>query len=90
METENQDVIIVAPQIPPGSRHSIIFQSFDDLKPEMSIVVVNDHDPAPLLRQFEKQRQGEFVYNYLENGPITWKVKVTKIKKEGCCGFCGG
>ena len=84
------DIVIEAQKIPPAERHGYIFQSFDRLEGGNSIVIFNNHDPLPLLRQFEQFRAGEFKHEYLENGPQVWKLKITKKKGEGCCGFCGG
>lgn len=84
------DFVIEAQKIPPAERHAYIFQSFDNLEGGESIVIVNNHDPVPLLRQFESLKTDQFEYNYLESGPVQWQLKITKKKKEGCCGFCGG
>lgn len=85
-----QEIIIEAQQINPAQRHAFIFQQFDGLEGGASVVIVNNHDPVPLLRQFEQLRAGEFQHDYLEQGPQVWKLRLTKIKKEGCCCFCGG
>jgi uncharacterized protein (DUF2249 family) len=83
------DTIIDAQKIPGPVRHATIFQTFDDLKEGSSLVIVNNHDPRPLLNQFTQQRPEQFTQEYLAEGPSEWKVKITKIKKEGCCGCCG-
>lgn len=83
-----KEFIIEAPKIDPNIRHSFIFEKFDELEEGDSIVIINNHDPRPLLNQFEEKRNGQFADEYLENGPATWKVRVMKKKTEGCCGFC--
>lgn len=82
------DFVIEAQQIPAPERHAFIFQSFDNLEGGESLIIVNTHDPIPLLRQFDDRKAGQFVHEYLEQGPQTWRLKITKKKKEGCCGFC--
>lgn len=83
-----KEFVIEAQKIEPAHRHSYIFESFDNLEGGESIVIVNNHDPVPLLRQFGEFRPNQFVDEYLEKGPVTWKLRLTKKKKEGCCGFC--
>lgn len=80
---------IEAQNIPGPDRHNFIFQSFDNLEQGQSLVLVNSHDPAPLMRQFEKNRPNQFICEYIEKGPIVWRIRIAKIKKEGCCGMCG-
>lgn len=84
------DLVIEAQQIPGPERHSYIFHCFDNLDGGESLLIVNTHDPVPLLRQLHELRKDEFKHEYLEQGPQQWKVRITKSKKEGCCGFCGG
>lgn len=83
-----KEFIIEAQKIAPAERHAFIFQSFDNLAGGESIVIVNNHDPIPLLRQFREARTEQFVDEYLQQGPEVWRLRLTKKKKEGCCGFC--
>jgi uncharacterized protein (DUF2249 family) len=62
----------------PRERHPLIFGSFDALVPGESLLLVNDHDPKPLLYQFQAESRSEFTWDYLENGPEVWKVKIGK------------
>jgi uncharacterized protein (DUF2249 family) len=39
-------------------------------------VLVNDHDPKPLYYQFQAERTGEFTWEYQEEGPETWRVRI--------------
>ncbi|MCM2276628.1 MAG: DUF2249 domain-containing protein [Oligoflexia bacterium] len=75
-------------EIPPAKRHPRIFETFDSLEAAEAFVLVNDHDPKPLYYQFSAERKGEFTWDYLEQGPDTWRVQVGK--KQSCCGVCGG
>ncbi|WP_374033515.1 DUF2249 domain-containing protein [Bdellovibrio bacteriovorus] len=83
-----KELVIEAQKIEPATRHSFIFESFDKLEGGESLLIVNNHDPLPLLRQFGEARPNQFVDEYLEKGPAVWKLRLTKKKKEGCCGFC--
>ena len=62
----------------PRERHPLIFKTFDELKKGESFMLVNDHDPKPLYYQFLHEREGLFSWEYIEQGPETWKVKITK------------
>ena len=65
-------------QVPPPERHPLIFQSFEALLPGESFILVNDHDPKPLFYQFKFEREGQFSWDYLEEGPLTWQVRIGK------------
>ena len=62
----------------PRERHPLIFETFDKLIKGESFILINDHDPKPLYYQFLHEREGLFSWEYLEQGPETWKVKITK------------
>lgn len=83
------ETIIDVRQIVPAERHSQIFQNFDSLKPGMTMVIVNDHDPVPLHRELVAQRAGSFEWSYLDQGPELWQVRITRVKPAAsCCGCC--
>lgn len=64
--------------IPPRQRHPLIFETFDALAPGEAIELVNDHDPKPLYYQFQAERPGQLDWQYLEQGPETWRVRITR------------
>lgn len=65
-------------EIKPRDRHPLIFQTFDELAPGESFELLNDHDPKPLYYQFQAERSGQVAWDYLEEGPDRWRVKVGK------------
>lgn len=69
-------------------KHDLIFKQYDSLKVGDSFILVNDHDPKPLLNLFEEKKPTEFKYEYLVRGPDIWKLRFTKKMKESCCGCC--
>ncbi|AMO24032.1 DUF2249 domain-containing protein [Ramlibacter solisilvae] len=79
--------------IAPRDRHPLIFSTFRALAPGQALELVNDHDPKPLYFQFEAQMTGEFAWDYLEEGPDTWRVAITRVRAAhgagSCCGSCG-
>lgn len=64
--------------IPPRERHPTIFNLFDGLEPGQAFELVNDHDPKPLFYQFSAERSGRFTWEYLEQGPEVWRVRIGK------------
>jgi uncharacterized protein (DUF2249 family) len=64
--------------IPPREKHSTIFQTFDALAPGEAFVLVNDHDPFPLRYQFQAERPEAFDWSYLEQGPVVWRVLISR------------
>jgi uncharacterized protein (DUF2249 family) len=63
---------------PPIRRHALIFDTFGALDAGSAFVLVNDHDPKPLYYQFAAENAGEFSWDYLEQGPEVWRVRIGK------------
>ncbi len=63
-------------EVIPRERHALIFNTFADLKPGQTFVLINDHDPRPLYYQFQAEHTGQFTWDYLEQGPDVWRVRV--------------
>lgn len=70
--------VVNVPDYPPREKHPTIFKTFDELKSGQSMQIINDHDPRPLLYQFMMERPEQFNWEYLEEGPETWKVTIDK------------
>lgn len=60
----------------PARRHELIFETYDQLAAGAGFVLVNDHDPKPLYYQFAAEHPGEFAWDYLEEGPDVWRVRI--------------
>ncbi len=76
---EDEKVLDVR-NILPRERHPLIFQTFEALKPGESFILVNDHDPKPLYYEFHYERQGQFTWEYLEQGPEVWRVRIGRVR----------
>ncbi len=74
------NVIINVPDYAPRDKHPTIFNNFDSLKKGEFMQIVNDHDPRPLQYQFMMERAESFSWEYLEEGPETWRVAIGKTK----------
>jgi uncharacterized protein (DUF2249 family) len=62
----------------PRERHPLIFATFDGLALGESLLLVNDHDPKPLYYQLQAERPGAAGWEYLEQGPEVWQVRITR------------
>lgn len=62
----------------PRERHPLIFRTFDELAAGESFELINDHDPKPLYYQFQAERPDQLDWEYLEQGPETWRVKISR------------
>jgi uncharacterized protein (DUF2249 family) len=64
--------------LPPAQRHSLIFARFAALAEGDWFILVNDHDPKPLYYQLNAEYRGALIWDYLEQGPQDWRVRVGK------------
>ena len=64
--------------LPPAQRHQIIFERFNALGTGGSFILVNDHDPKPLYYQLVAEHPGALIWEYLEQGPEVWRVRMGK------------
>lgn len=78
-ESAGSEKVLDVRTISPRERHPLIFQTFESLKPGESFILVNDHDPKPLYYEFYYERQGQFSWEYLEQGPEVWRVRIGKV-----------
>ncbi|MEF2968837.1 DUF2249 domain-containing protein [Paenibacillus sp. M1] len=69
---------INATEYPPQLKHKTIFAAYSALQPGEAMLLVNDHDPVPLRFQFEAMHPGQFTWEYIEQGPTTFQVKIGK------------
>ena len=79
METalENENILNVT-LLEPKLKHPTIFVKFDELIAGESLILHNDHDPKPLYYQLLGERGNIFTWEYLEQGPKLWRIKISK------------
>ncbi len=71
-------IIINAPLIPPPVKHQAILAAFDAVPQGFSALLINDHDPKPLLYQLDAEQPGVFAVEYQERGPSRFAIVVTR------------
>jgi regulator of cell morphogenesis and NO signaling len=81
LQVDKENILNVT-LIEPRLKHPTIFARFDELKPGESLVIHNDHDPKPLYYQLIGQRGDIFSWEYLEQGPELFRIKITKHQEE--------
>lgn len=62
----------------PARRHTLIFETWHALESGTAFELVNDHDPKPLFYQFDAEHPGQFTWDYKEEGPEVWRVRIGK------------
>lgn len=78
MQTTTVENILNVTLLEPRQKHPAIFVRFDELAEGESLTIHNDHDPKPLYYQLLGERGNIFVWEYQEQGPEWWVVKITK------------
>lgn len=78
MQTVTEENILNVTLLEPRQKHPTIFSRFDDLNNGESLTILNDHDPKPLYYQLLGERGNIFNWEYLEQGPERWKVRISK------------
>ncbi len=80
MKTETQ--ILDATLLEPRVKHPVIFQFFERLEPGQSFILRNDHDPKPLYYQMIGELGNVVGWEYLEEGPEWWRIKITRLDES--------
>jgi uncharacterized protein (DUF2249 family) len=74
----NFNARVDAREYQPRDKHRVILSTFTNLKSGESMELVNDHDPRPLYYQFQAEFNDQFAWEYLEEGPVLWRVAISK------------
>lgn len=81
-KNEENDIVINIPELQPKLKHPTIFKTFEGLHEGESLVIHNDHDPKPVYYQLLGEYGNIFTWNYLQEGPIWWDIRVSKINPD--------
>jgi uncharacterized protein (DUF2249 family) len=77
-----QHYVLDVRAIPPAQRHPMIFQRFAALPVGSDFVLVSDHDPKPLYYQLNFEHSGQLGWEYLEQRPAVWRVRISRATSE--------
>jgi uncharacterized protein (DUF2249 family) len=75
--------------VPPFERHPRIFGMIEGLQADDCFLIISDHDPRPLHYQIERKYAGMISWEYLEQGPAVWRVRIARETPSGCGCCCG-
>ena len=78
MQTVKENIINVQ-ELEPRLRHQTIFDTFDTLQEGESLLIHNNHDPKPVFYQLINRSGNIFTWEYLQQGPQWWDIRVTRI-----------
>lgn len=73
------DILIDVRALPHGSCRSVIFRAIADLPADANLIVAAPHDPAPLREYLDIAHPEEFGWDYLEEGPDVWRVRIRRV-----------
>ncbi|MEU1694408.1 DUF2249 domain-containing protein [Streptomyces hirsutus] len=76
-------VIDVRP-VPREQRHPLVFARYARLTPGGTFTLVNNHDPKPLHKQFEAAHPGAYTWDYVEQGPAKWQIRIGRPNHRPC------
>lgn len=66
--------------VEPKDRFELIMGAYDELDDRQSLELTVDHDPKCMYYTLMATRgPTAFVFEYLEDGPETWRVRVRKL-----------
>lgn len=74
----SDDTVVDARLHVPAEKHATILRAFRALESGASLVLLNDHDPVPLRYQLEAEHPDAFSWEYLEQGPELWRVRIAR------------
>ena len=77
MDTKTENILNVS-ALPPQVKHPTIFARFDELSGGENLIIHNDHDPKPLYYHLLGERGNIFTWEYLEDGPELFRIKISK------------
>ena len=86
---QTNEVVVDVSVLAPRERHPRVLGAWNSLADGTAMMLVNDHDPVPLYYQFAAEYRGGFRWDYLERGPETWRVRISK-GQYGDPGFTPG
>lgn len=70
--------------VEPRDRFERIMSAYEGLAPDQALELTVDHDPKCMYYTLRATRGDEaFGFEYLEDGPETWRVRVTKHDEGG-------
>lgn len=68
--------------VEPKHRFELIMGAYEDLEDGETLELTVDHDPTCFYYTLRATRgAGAFDFDYLERGPVDWRVRVRKVRE---------
>lgn len=84
MTMQTGHVVLDIRPVVPMERYDRIMDTYESLGWGEVLELVVDHDPRCMYYTLRATRGDDaFSFDYLENGPETWRVRVEKLREEG-------
>ncbi len=77
-ENSGEIEVLCVSALEPRLKHPTVFKYFDALQAGEAFAIENDHDPKPLYYELLAERGNIFTWEYLQQGPEVFKVKIQK------------
>lgn len=70
--------------VEPKHRFALIMDAYEALEADQTLELTVDHDPKCMYYTLKATRGDDaFTFEYLEEGPETWRVQVRKSECDG-------
>jgi uncharacterized protein (DUF2249 family) len=76
----NQTEIFDGRAIPCSEKHGQIIEKWQSLPVGQSFILINNHDPLRLKKQFGELWPETFAWKYLAQNPDEYRIQITKLK----------
>src|SRR3546814_6959626 len=81
--TEKVDeTILNSPLVEPQEKHELMFKVFEALRSGETFIIHNNHNPKPGCHQLQAMYGNIFSWEYLQQGPQWWDIRVSKKDDE--------
>lgn len=81
MSTPAPNALDIRPLQPPRKSKTVL-ATFDRLEKGESFILVDDQDPIRLRSYLEAERPGQGQWDYLQEGPYVWHVRITRRRRS--------
>jgi uncharacterized protein (DUF2249 family) len=79
MSTAATRVLLDVRPVEPKYRFEAIIGAYEALPPGTTLELTVDHDPKCMYYTLEATRgEDEFTFEYLDDGPVVWRIEVTR------------
>lgn len=88
MSSSAPNALDIRPLQPPR-KSTTVLATFDRLEAGESFILVDDQDPLELRSYLEAERPGQGQWDYLQEGPYVWHVRITRSRLTSPAGNDG-